>query len=59
MDRNEIATELLRGVPEESREDHEAIAAALRRGDSADDILSMREVNDWPETYSWLKTELR
>lgn len=58
MDRNQIANELLRGVPDESREDHEAIAEALRRGDSASDILGMREANDWPETYVWLRTEL-
>lgn len=58
MDRNQIAAELLRGCPDESRADHEVIAQALRRGDSVSDILAMREVNDWPETYVWLRSEL-
>lgn len=57
-DRNQIAEELLRGCPEECLEDHEAIAEALRRGDSTEQILQMRETNDWPETYVWLKGEL-
>lgn len=57
-DRNQIAAELLRGCPEESLEDHEAIAAALRRGDSAAQMLSMPETYNWPETYVWLKGEL-
>ena len=54
MNRNEIAAELLRGCPAESL----AIAAALRRGDAAEAILAMPEVNHWPETYVWLKAEL-
>jgi hypothetical protein len=58
IDRNALAKELLLGVPDESRADHEAIAAALVRGDSAEEILGMPEVDYWPETYSWLKTEL-
>lgn len=58
IDRNQIADELLRDVPDESREDHEAIADAIRRGDAAEQILAMPETDRWPETYSWLKGEL-
>ena len=56
--RKRIATELLEGCPDESRVDHETIAHAILRGDSPDDILDMPEVDRWPETYVWLKTEL-
>ena len=45
------------GVPEESRSDHEAIARAIIDGTPFDQILEMRETNDWPSTYSWLKTK--
>lgn len=56
--REQIATELLRDCPQESLEDHQAIAAALLRGDSPEQILNMTELDNWPETYSWLKGEL-
>lgn len=52
-----IANELLRGCPDESLADHERIARALRRGDSKEQILCMSELNNWPETYTWLKAE--
>ncbi len=57
-ERSRIASELLRGCPDESREDHESIAKMLRRGDLATDILSSPECDRWPETYVWLKGEL-
>lgn len=56
--RDELADEILCGCPDEAMADHEAIAAALRRGDSAEAILGMPEVAAWPETYVWLKGEL-
>ncbi len=57
MNRKQIAAELMDGVPEESREDHERIARAIIEGVPFDKILAMRETNDWPATYSWLKTK--
>ncbi len=56
--RNEIAAELLRNCPAECASDYAAIADALRRDEDAQKILAMQEVNDWPETYAWLKSEL-
>lgn len=58
MNRNELATEILRDCPSEALADHEAIAAALRRGDSPSSILTMDQLDRWPETYSWIKAEL-
>jgi len=56
--RSQMAAELMSGCPDESRPDHEAIVAALLRGDSAAEILAMPEADRWPETYAWLKSEL-
>lgn len=56
--RYEIADELLKDCPAESLEDHQNIAAAIKRGDNRDDILNMAETDRWPETYVWLKGEL-
>jgi hypothetical protein len=58
VDRAEIAAELLTNCPDESFKDHRTIAAAIRRGDDPTTIMSMPEVERWPETYSWLKYEL-
>jgi hypothetical protein len=58
MNREQIATELMKGCPTESREDHEAIAEAVRAGESVESILKMDEVDRWPETYAWLKSAL-
>ncbi len=58
VDTKRIADELLRGCPDESLADHEVIAKALRRGDSKEQILGMPELDNWPETYAWLKAEL-
>ena len=57
--RNEIAVKLLEGCPDESRNDHEAIAAAIRCGASVEAVLAMPEVNRWPDTYCWLGDALR
>jgi hypothetical protein len=54
-----LANELMQGVSIDAREDHEAIAEALRRGDTAQEILGMAELDRWPETYSWLRNEIR
>ena len=57
--RNAIAEELLDGCPDESRNDHEEIARAIRIGTSVDAIMAMPEVNRWPDTYCWLGDALR
>lgn len=57
MNRKQIAAELMDGVPEDSREDHEKIALAIINGEPFEKILEMRETNEWPSTYSWLKTK--
>jgi hypothetical protein len=57
MDRKKIAAELLDGCPEESLSDHQAIADAIRRGDTLEDILDMPEIDRWPETHVWIKTQ--
>ena len=56
--KSQIANEMMRGCPADSRADHEAVAAALVRGDDAAAILKMAELDRWPETYVWLKSEL-
>lgn len=58
MRREQIAAELLANVPAESRADHELIANEIRGGSAREQILSMAEVDLWPETYFWLKQEL-
>lgn len=58
MDRNGLADELLNGCPAESLSDHKKIAGAIRGGKSVDEILAMRETNDWPSTYDWLKSKM-
>lgn len=57
VNREKLAAELLKGDPGESQADHEAIARALTRGDSTEAILAMSELERWPDTYSWLKTD--
>ncbi len=54
----ELATELMSGCPAESRDDHQAIADAITRGDNADAIMRMPELDRWPETYAWLHGHL-
>ena len=56
--RNEIATELLDGCPQESLADHTVLAERLRWSEHPDTILASPEANRWPETYTWLKNEL-
>jgi len=58
MDRKKIATEITRGCPSESRRDHREIAAAIRAGKSFDEICRTTKIDDWPETYTWLKSEM-
>ena len=58
MNRKQIAAELMHGVPDESRDDHQKIAYAILAGETVEKILEMRETNDWPSTYAWLKTKL-
>jgi hypothetical protein len=56
--RNEIADELLNGCPGESLADHTIIADAIRSDKSIDEILNMSETCRWPDTYSWISSEL-
>jgi hypothetical protein len=55
---NALADELLRDCPDESLQDHEAVAAAIRRGESRDRILRLPELNRWPETWAWVKSHI-
>lgn len=57
--RCEIADHLMSNCPDEAIEDHEVIAEALIDGDTDEQILNYAETQRWPETYSWLKVELR
>lgn len=54
--REELADALLQGCPNESRQDHEAIARAIVEGVAWSKVLNMPEVIRWPETYSWLRS---
>ncbi len=56
MTRSELAAELLRDCPDESRADHETISRAILSGADREEILNM--VENWPETYVWLKNNL-
>lgn len=58
MTREQIATELLRDCPKDALDDHIAIAEAVRSGESIQEILEMDSLDNWPETYSWLKNVL-
>jgi hypothetical protein len=66
--RNQIAEELMSGCQtdeewgEDERKpwtDHETIAEAIRDGMAIDEILNMPEMESWPETYVWVKNELK
>ena len=59
MTRIQLASELLRDCLDGSLGDHQAIAAALIRGDTPAEILDMPECDQWPETYIWLKNNLK
>lgn len=53
---NTIAADMLNDCPDDSRADHEKAAAALRAGDVDAAIAA---IEAWPETYSWLRAELK
>lgn len=55
---NKIADELMGGCPDESFDDHKKIADAIRAGKSFDEICGSTEIEQWPDTYIWVKTEL-
>jgi hypothetical protein len=59
LDRSIIAQQLLDSCPDECLEDHAIVAQAIRDGHKMEDILKMRELRGWPETYHWLKTVTR
>lgn len=56
--RGQIAKELLKNVPKELKKDHLIIANAIKQGKSLDYILNMKETDNWPDTYFWIKSEL-
>lgn len=58
MNRKQIAQELMAGCPVESKRDNKQIAAAIIAGKSFDEIDATTKINDWPETYVWLKNEM-
>lgn len=58
MNRIEIANELLNGVEDCARADHEIIANMILNGTTKDEILDSKEANNWPDTYSWLSNNL-
>ena len=58
MDRIELATELMRGCPDENWTDHNRIAVAIKTGKTKTEILNMPEMGLYPETYVWLKNNL-
>jgi hypothetical protein len=53
-----IATELMRGCPEESLDDHETIADAIRNGMSIGELVSIPEMLRYPETYRWVVSQI-
>ncbi len=55
---NKIADELMNGCPDELFDDHQEIASAIRAGKSFDEICASTNIDQWPETYVWVKTEL-
>ena len=66
--RTQIADELMTGCDhdedwgQDERKpwtDHETIAEAIRGGTPKCDILNMSEMESWPETYEWVKNELK
>jgi hypothetical protein len=72
--RNEIADELLLGCPECEcdsyaddpdnnpdqcqRCDHDDVATAIRDSVPWDQISNMPQLNNWPDSYSWVLAEL-
>jgi hypothetical protein len=58
LTRRELARDLLMQCPPDSFPDYQAIAEALEKGDSKEEILSKPETVRWPRTYKWLKEKL-
>lgn len=58
MKRRQLVAELLKGVKEDARKDHNKIAQCILNGDSKEQILQMKETNQWPETYVWIKNNM-
>ena len=56
--RNEIADELLRGVPDHTEADHKTIAEMIRSGSSFEQICNKTNIDDYPETYVWVESEI-
>lgn len=56
--RAEIAAELLRHCPPDALPDHRYVADAINSGHPIVHILQMPELDAWPETYLWLKSNL-
>ncbi len=55
MDRNKLAVDILTDCTPGAMADHKVIAMAILEGRPIDDVLNMKETNDWPETYNFIK----
>ena len=54
-----IANELLSCCPDDSESEHQIIANAILRDETREFILNMEETNSYPDTHSWLESELK
>jgi hypothetical protein len=59
LNRKKIAQELMSGCPDELEPDHQKIADAILRGEPREYILDMEETNAYPDTYVWLREQLK
>lgn len=57
--REALTDEFLEGCPDVALPEHQAIADAIRRGDSAEHILDMPGIDYRPWSYVWLKNRLK
>lgn len=59
IDRKRIADDLMVDCPCDAAADHQKVASAILRGDEPSRILAMPELDNWPESYHWLKTQMQ
>jgi len=57
-EKENIINRLMFCCPTGSKNDHWAVARAIKSGATWETISQMKELNDWPETYVWLKAEM-
>ena len=56
--RTAIATELMRDCPEDLVQDHEEIAQEILSGKSFQEICDTTHIEEYTDTYIWVKTML-